>query len=70
MPPFWGDTEDAIFQAILKGKVEFESDPWPKVRAVVGAFEYLWPGVNRASALGRRRSKAPFKPLPNSRPKP
>ena len=32
MPPFWGDTEDAIFQSILKGKLEFESDPWPKVR--------------------------------------
>lgn len=31
MPPFYGDNEQQIFDAILRNKVDFESDPWPKV---------------------------------------
>jgi calcium-dependent protein kinase len=31
LPPFWGDTEDQIFKMVLKGKIDFQTDPWPKV---------------------------------------
>ena len=32
VPPFWGETEQQIFDAILKGKLDFQSDPWPRIR--------------------------------------
>ncbi|KAH9797842.1 calcium-dependent protein kinase 21 [Citrus sinensis] len=28
VPPFWAETEKGIFDAILKGGVDFESEPW------------------------------------------
>lgn len=31
VPPFWGDSESQIFQSILKGKLDLDSDPWPKI---------------------------------------
>ena len=31
VPPFWGETEQQIFDAILKGHVDFASDPWPRI---------------------------------------
>lgn len=31
LPPFWGDTEDQIFRMVLKGQIDFKSDPWPKI---------------------------------------
>lgn len=31
LPPFWGDTEDQIFKMVLKGKIDFQTDPWPKI---------------------------------------
>jgi serine/threonine protein kinase len=31
MPPFYGDNEQQIFDSILRNKVDFASDPWPKV---------------------------------------
>ncbi|KAM0953974.1 putative protein kinase CAMK-CDPK family [Dioscorea sansibarensis] len=31
VPPFWAETEHGIFNAILKGQVDFTSDPWPKL---------------------------------------
>lgn len=31
VPPFWGDTEQDIFHSILKGKLDFDSDPWPRI---------------------------------------
>lgn len=31
LPPFWGDTEDQIFKMVLKGALDFKSDPWPKI---------------------------------------
>merc|ERR1719231_2220206 len=31
VPPFWGDTEQQIFDSVLKGKIDFHSKPWPSV---------------------------------------
>ncbi|GLU23304.1 hypothetical protein SLE2022_393240 [Rubroshorea leprosula] len=31
VPPFWAETEKGIFNAILKGEIDFQSDPWPKI---------------------------------------
>ncbi|KAH7445604.1 hypothetical protein KP509_01G017600 [Ceratopteris richardii] len=33
VPPFWADTEQGIFDAILKGKIDFHEDPWPSISA-------------------------------------
>ncbi|XP_074572752.1 calcium-dependent protein kinase 24-like [Curcuma longa] len=29
VPPFWAETEAGIFKEILKGHIDFESEPWP-----------------------------------------
>ena len=31
MPPFWGETEQQIFDAVAKGHIDFTTDPWPHV---------------------------------------
>ncbi|KAI5595186.1 hypothetical protein BDE02_03G121200 [Populus trichocarpa] len=31
VPPFWGDTEQVIFDSILRGHIDFSSDPWPSI---------------------------------------
>ncbi|KAJ8446841.1 hypothetical protein Cgig2_016151 [Carnegiea gigantea] len=31
VPPFWAETEHGIFNAILRGHVDFSSDPWPSI---------------------------------------
>lgn len=31
LPPFWGDTEDQIFKMVLKGNLDFKTEPWPKL---------------------------------------
>lgn len=31
VPPFWADTEKGIFDAVLKGDIDFESNPWPSI---------------------------------------
>ncbi|KAE9596303.1 hypothetical protein Lal_00048724 [Lupinus albus] len=31
VPPFWAESETGIFKAILKGQVDFSSDPWPSI---------------------------------------
>lgn len=31
VPPFWAETEKGIFDCILKGDIDFESDPWPAI---------------------------------------
>ncbi|CAO2842545.1 unnamed protein product [Amaranthus hypochondriacus] len=31
VPPFWAESERGIFDAILKGEIDFESDPWPTI---------------------------------------
>ncbi|KAJ9566233.1 hypothetical protein OSB04_002199 [Centaurea solstitialis] len=31
VPPFWAETEKGIFDAILEGIIDFDSDPWPSI---------------------------------------
>ncbi|WOG85323.1 hypothetical protein DCAR_0104511 [Daucus carota subsp. sativus] len=31
VPPFWAENEKGIFDAILEGEIDFESEPWPSV---------------------------------------
>ncbi|KAL4296516.1 hypothetical protein GQ457_12G026470 [Hibiscus cannabinus] len=31
VPPFWAESENGIFIAILRGQVDFTSAPWPKI---------------------------------------
>ncbi|WCJ28843.1 Calcium-dependent protein kinase [Euphorbia peplus] len=31
VPPFWAESEHGIFNAILRGHVDFSSDPWPAI---------------------------------------
>ncbi|KAI3717898.1 hypothetical protein L1987_69809 [Smallanthus sonchifolius] len=33
VPPFWAETEKGIFDEVLKGEIDFESDPWPSISA-------------------------------------
>ncbi|XP_062146042.1 calcium-dependent protein kinase 1-like [Alnus glutinosa] len=31
VPPFWGENEQGIFDAVLRGHIDFTSDPWPSI---------------------------------------
>ncbi|GAB2295788.1 Calcium-dependent protein kinase 25, variant 2 [Dionaea muscipula] len=31
VPPFWAETEEAIFEEVLHGDLDFSSDPWPNI---------------------------------------
>ncbi|KAL3506689.1 hypothetical protein ACH5RR_032071 [Cinchona calisaya] len=31
VPPFWSETEEGIAHAIVRGKIDFQRDPWPKI---------------------------------------
>ncbi|GMH22671.1 hypothetical protein Nepgr_024514 [Nepenthes gracilis] len=31
VPPFWGENELAIFDSVLRGHLDFSSDPWPSI---------------------------------------
>ncbi|KAG6399368.1 hypothetical protein SASPL_140847 [Salvia splendens] len=31
VPPFWGENEQGIFDSILRGHLDFVSDPWPSI---------------------------------------
>ncbi|TVU04808.1 hypothetical protein EJB05_47943, partial [Eragrostis curvula] len=33
VPPFWGDNDEKIAQAILRGGIDFAREPWPRVSA-------------------------------------
>ncbi|CAO2166763.1 unnamed protein product [Urochloa humidicola] len=34
VPPFWAESEHGIFNAILRGQVDFSSDPWPRISPI------------------------------------
>ncbi|WOK99484.1 hypothetical protein Cni_G08196 [Canna indica] len=31
VPPFWAETEQGIFEEVLHGSLDFDSDPWPSI---------------------------------------
>ncbi|KAL7188999.1 hypothetical protein ACSBR1_038796 [Camellia fascicularis] len=31
VPPFWGDNEKGVFDSVLRGHINFSSDPWPSI---------------------------------------
>ncbi|KAK8966548.1 Calcium-dependent protein kinase 6 [Platanthera guangdongensis] len=31
VPPFWAETQQGIFDAVLKGHIDFDSEPWPLI---------------------------------------
>ncbi|KAJ8436597.1 hypothetical protein Cgig2_031538 [Carnegiea gigantea] len=31
VPPFWGENEQGIFDSILRGQLDFSSEPWPSI---------------------------------------
>ncbi|KAL4355029.1 hypothetical protein GQ457_06G003660 [Hibiscus cannabinus] len=31
VPPFWAETQQGIFDAVLRGYIDFNSDPWPLI---------------------------------------
>ncbi|KAG9144781.1 hypothetical protein Leryth_017254 [Lithospermum erythrorhizon] len=31
VPPFWAESQQGIFDAVLKGYIDFDSDPWPHI---------------------------------------
>jgi calcium-dependent protein kinase len=31
VPPFWAETEQGIFDAVLRGELDLKSDPWPEI---------------------------------------
>ncbi|WCJ32928.1 Calcium-dependent protein kinase [Euphorbia peplus] len=31
VPPFWAENEKGIFDAVLEGEIDFESQPWPSI---------------------------------------
>ncbi|CAN6481525.1 unnamed protein product [Victoria cruziana] len=31
VPPFWAETQQGIFDAVLRGVIDFDSDPWPLI---------------------------------------
>ncbi|KAL2902744.1 Calcium-dependent protein kinase 1 [Bienertia sinuspersici] len=31
VPPFWGENEQGIFDSVLRGHIDFTSDPWPSI---------------------------------------
>uniref|UniRef100_A0A804NVY4 non-specific serine/threonine protein kinase n=1 Tax=Zea mays TaxID=4577 RepID=A0A804NVY4_MAIZE len=31
VPPFWAETQQGIFDAVLKGAIDFDSEPWPAI---------------------------------------
>ncbi|PWA39666.1 EF-hand domain pair, Serine/threonine protein kinase, striated muscle-specific [Artemisia annua] len=50
VPPFWAETEEGIAQAIIKGDINFQRDPWPRVS---DDAKYLVKGMLESNASKR-----------------
>ena len=48
-PPFHGDNEKKIFEAVISKPLDFQSDPWPKIS---GSWWGVDEGDNRVSRVG------------------
>ncbi|KAJ7975914.1 putative Calcium-dependent protein kinase [Quillaja saponaria] len=35
VPPFWDETEQGIFEQVLKGELDFISEPWPSISEIL-----------------------------------
>lgn len=44
MPPFYGDNEQQIFDAVLRNKPDFDTDPWPKLSGPAKVRAWLLAG--------------------------
>lgn len=40
VPPFWDESEQDIFEEVLRGDLDFSSDPWPKISK--SAKDLVW----------------------------
>jgi serine/threonine protein kinase len=77
LPPFWGDTEDQIFKMVLKGHIDFKTDPWPKIsEAAKDCVRRLLDQARACSAavpktiLARTPSEQPTRPATHTRSTP
>uniref|UniRef100_A0A0E0RDE5 non-specific serine/threonine protein kinase n=1 Tax=Oryza rufipogon TaxID=4529 RepID=A0A0E0RDE5_ORYRU len=49
VPPFWAESENAIFTAILRGQIDLASEPWPKISS--GAKDLITRGSKKMGML-------------------
>ena len=73
VPPFWGETEQQIFEAVGKGHIDFKTDPWPHISSeakdcvrrmlqpvrVAAAAPFCTTSEGAAHVLAGSRSQAP-----------
>ncbi len=54
VPPFYGENEKQIFDMVMQGRLDFETEPWPKVSepAKVGARGHAWVGEGGGGRVG------------------
>ncbi|XP_047318990.1 calcium-dependent protein kinase 2-like [Impatiens glandulifera] len=80
VPPFWAESEHGIFNAILRGHVDFSGDPWPAIsqgakdlvkkmlcadpKQRLSAFQVLW--INVDHPWIKEDGEAPDTPLDNA----
>ncbi|KAJ1281760.1 hypothetical protein BS78_04G330400 [Paspalum vaginatum] len=50
VPPFWAETQQGIFDAVLRGAIDFDSEPWPSIS---GSAKDLIRGMLRSPPADR-----------------